>query len=96
MKKVIAVLMGALLVFSCSDVKELSDSVSKIKNDQSLILKKLNSIEKKLNNLPPSKANNKDKPKSDPNKVYDIAEAGSIVLGNPKASISIVKWTDFQ
>ena len=97
MKKIIVILMGALFVFSCSDVKELSDSVTKIKNDQGLILKKLNSIEKKLNKLPPSKADNKkDKPKADPNQVYDIADAGSIMLGNPMAAISIVKWTDFQ
>ena len=42
----------------------------------------------------PNKKN--DKPKADPNKVYDIAEAGSIVLGNPDAKVSIVKWTDYQ
>ena len=37
-----------------------------------------------------------DKPKSDPNKVYNIAEAGSVVLGNPNASVTVIEWTDFQ
>ena len=37
-----------------------------------------------------------DKPKSDPNKVYHIAEAGSVVLGNKNASVTVIEWTDFQ
>ena len=89
------VIITALFFFSCSDVTKLNESVTKIQEDQSLILKKLNSIEKKIGKNSPAQANKK-KPQSDPNKVYDIAEAGSIILGNPKAKISIVKWTDFQ
>ena len=95
MIKIFTVSTALLFLFSCTDVRELSESVTKIKEDQSLILKKLNSIEKKIGKTAPPQAN-KNKPKADPNKVYDIAEAGSIVLGNPKAKVSIVKWTDFQ
>ena len=43
---------------------------------------------------PVTKKNNK--PKIDHNKVYDIAEAGSIVLGDIDAKVTVIKWTDFQ
>ena len=46
------------------------------------------------NDKPSSTKNNK--PKTDPNKVYHIADAGSIVLGDIDAKVSIIKWTDFQ
>ena len=36
------------------------------------------------------------KPKADPNKVYNIADAGSVVLGNADAKVTVIKWTDFQ
>jgi len=95
MTKILTMTTVILFLFSCTDVRELSESVTKIQENQSSILKKLNSIEKKIGKPSPPQAN-KNKPQADPNKVYDIAEAGSIVLGNPKAKISIVKWTDFQ
>lgn len=90
MGKIITIVIGALFVFSCSD----SDSIKKIMENQNYILKKLTTIENKIGNSP-SQAN-KNKPKADPNKVYNIAEAGSIVFGNPKAPVTIIEWTDFQ
>ena len=62
---------------------------------------KIDALDKKIANIsnpPKPKTDNKknEKPKADPNKVYDIAEAGSVVLGNPNASVTIIKWTDFQ
>jgi protein-disulfide isomerase len=97
-KKTIMSLFLGLFLFSCSDLKTLSEDVKKIGQDQSLIIQKLNLLEKKIAEVskPQAPNNKKDKPKSDPNKVYDIADAGSIILGNPKASVTIVEWTDFQ
>ena len=98
-KKTLFSLFLGLFLFSCSDLKALSEDVKKIGQDQSLILSKLNLLEKKIAEVskpaPPSNKKN-DKPKSDPNKVYTIADAGSITLGNPKAPITVIKWTDFQ
>ena len=88
-----------LFLFSCSDLKTLSDDVKKISQDQSLIIQKLNLLEKKIAEVSKSPANNNkknDKPKADPNKVYTIADAGSITLGNANAPITVIKWTDFQ
>jgi protein-disulfide isomerase len=100
MKKTILMsLFLGLFIFSCSDIKDINDSVKKINEDQSLILKKLSNLEKKISNLniaPPNKNDKKKPPQSDPNKVYDVAEAGSVVLGNPNAAVTIIEWTDFQ
>jgi len=97
-KKTIFSLFLGLFLFSCSDLKTLSEDVKKISKDQSLIIQKLGALDKKIAEIskapPPNKKN--DKPKSDPNKVYTIADAGSITLGNPNAPITVIKWTDFQ
>ena len=106
LKKTILSLSLGLFVFSCTDLKEITDSLKQIEEKQSLILSrlnKLNKIEKDLadisKNGPKPNTDNKkknEKPKTDPDKVYDVAESGSIVLGNPDASVTIIKWTDFQ
>tara|TARA_S200000501_G_scaffold16448_1_gene14764 strand:- start:63887 stop:64204 length:318 start_codon:yes stop_codon:yes gene_type:complete len=94
-----------LFLFSCSDLQNAAKNIEKVNENQDLIINKLNALDKKIALLDkkvqqgaaankPNKKN--DKPKADPNKIYDIAEAGSIVLGNPDAKVSIVKWTDYQ
>lgn len=94
-KKIALYLFSGLFLMSCSDLTEIAEAVKKINQDQSLIIQKLNSIEKKVAERPtPPKKD--EKPKADPNKVYDIADAGSIILGNKNAPITVVKWTDYQ
>ena len=104
-KKTIVSLLLGLFLFSCTDLNEVTDSLRQINEKQNLIIKKLNAISEVQKNLAVAKKSDSkktdpkkkdDKPKPDPNKVYDIAEAGSIVLGNPKAPLTIIKWTDFQ
>ena len=96
MKRIIVSTFAGIFLFSCSDVSELTDAVKKIGDEQKLIVQKLSKIEKKLNESPKTQPSKNDKPKADPNKVYDIADAGSVTLGNPKAPVTIIKWTDFQ
>ena len=48
MKKTMLSLFIGLFLFSCSDLKTLSEDVKKVKQDQSLIIQKLNSLEKKI------------------------------------------------
>ena len=103
-KKVIGYLFLGLFLFSCNDLQDAAKNIKKVNENQDLIINKLNALDKKIVALekkvelgakaPSDKK--KEKPKADPNKVYDIAEAGSVVLGNPDAKVSIVKWTDFQ
>jgi len=98
-KKIMFSLFLGLFLFSCSDLKTLSDDVKKISQDQSLIIQKLNLLEKKIAEVSKAPANNNkknDKPKADPNKVYTVADAGSITFGNPNAPVTVIKWTDFQ
>ena len=96
-RKVVLSLLLSLFLFSCNDNTEINTALKKLSEQQGLIIKNLAALDKKVGDISkasPQKKN--DKPKSDPNKVYDIAEAGSVVLGNPNASVTIVKWTDFQ
>ena len=103
-KKTITSLFLGLFIFSCSDLQEAAKTMKDVSKNQEIMLNKLNAIDKKIVALEtkiaqkPSPADKKknDKPKADPNKVYDIAEAGSVVLGNPNAKVTILEWTDFQ
>ena len=103
MKKTITSLFLGLFIFSCADLQDAAESMKKINENQDLIINKLNVIDKKIATLetkiaqkPTPPDNKKDKPKADPNKVYNIAEAGSVVLGNANAPVTVIKWTDFQ
>ena len=103
-KKTLASLFLGLFIFSCSDLQDAAKNMKKINENQDLIINKLNAIDKKIatletkiaQNPSPSDKKKNDKPKADPNKVYDIAEAGSVVLGNPNAKVTVIEWTDFQ
>ena len=68
------------------ELKKINDKLDKI--DKRLIV-----IEKK-GAAPPKQNNNKNQ--TDPNKVYNVPVANSVVLGNPDAKITVIKWTDFQ
>jgi len=75
------------------DIDEIKKSFNKL--DKSI--KGLEESVKKIKtdgNLADNKKN--DKPKSDPNKVYDIPVGASFVLGNPDAKVTITEWMDFQ
>ena len=103
-------LLGTFSLFfmSCfeANTKELEKSISKIQDNQKIILQKIDRLEQgqrsltqKLNSQGNKAANNKqanNKPKADPNKVYDIAVGNSVVKGNPNAKVTIIEWMDFQ
>ena len=106
-----SVFIHSLLIFglpflvSCDQNEELSNRVKSVDDGQKVILSKLTALEKKLDAIeknmgdlkkPAGNQANNNKPKADPNKVYDIADAGSIILGNPDAKVTVIEWTDFQ
>jgi protein-disulfide isomerase len=104
-KKIMIFLFLGLFIFSCSDFQDAAKSIKEVNENQDLIINKLNAIDKKIATLetkiaqqptPQGDKKKDNKPKTDPNKVYNIADAGSVVLGNPSASVTVIEWTDFQ
>ena len=72
----------------------VEEELKKINSKLDDIGKRLTTLEKKVGSAP---SNNKNqKPKADPNAVYNIPVSNSVVLGNPNAKVTITKWTDFQ
>jgi protein-disulfide isomerase len=99
-------LTTSLLLISCfeADTANLEKAISKVQDNQKIILQKIESLEKGQQALKknlasnakgPSK-NNKQQPKADPNKVYNVSVGNSVVKGNPNAKVTITYWTDFQ
>jgi len=103
--KYFTLLTSSLLLISCfeADTASLEKAISKVQDNQKIILQKIESLEKGQQGLrknlasnakAPSKKDNK--PKTDPNKVYSVAVGNSVVKGNPNAKVTITYWTDFQ
>ena len=71
----------------------VEEELKKINDKLDNIDTRLKSLEKKVSSTP----TNNNKKQSDPNKVYNIPiDENSVVLGNPDAKITIIKFTDFQ
>ena len=93
-----------VLIISCSSLENDSNSTKKldeIGDTQSLILKKLEGLEKAIANVAvASKSKSADKkqqpPQADPNKVYNIPIGDSFSKGPANAAVTIIEWSDFQ
>ena len=103
--KYFTLLTSSLLLISCfeADTASLEKAISKVQDNQKIILQKIDSLEKGQQGLrknlasnakAPSKKDNQ--PKADPNKVYNVAVGNSVVKGNPNAKVTVTYWTDFQ
>tara|TARA_Y100001970_G_C13957638_1_gene711546 strand:- start:419 stop:709 length:291 start_codon:yes stop_codon:yes gene_type:complete len=92
--KGIKIILGAFLLsaFMFAGVEE---ELKKINDKLDNINTRLQSLEKKVVSAP-AKKNQNNKKQADPNAVYNIPIANSVVLGNPNAKITITEWTDFQ
>ena len=95
---------GGLLI-SChleSNSSDLDKVINEVKDSQEVILKKITSLEKSINNLALASKNNpvdnnkKQPPKADPNKVYNIPIGDSFTKGPEDAAVTIIEWSDFQ
>tara|TARA_B110000263_G_C15006641_1_gene373071 strand:+ start:239 stop:529 length:291 start_codon:yes stop_codon:yes gene_type:complete len=94
------------LFYSCDDIAQISDQINQMKDAQTQILlqqdkiiKNLADLDKKVANS--GKTNNKPKENNkrktpDPNFSHNIEIGNSIVLGNPDASVTVTKFTDYQ
>ena len=73
----------------------VEEELKKINQKLDGISKRLGALEKKVAAGPAAPKNN-NKKKADPNAVYNVPVGDSVVLGNPNAKVTIIKWTDFQ
>ena len=102
--KYFTLLASSLLLISCfeADTASLEKAISKVQDNQKIILQKIESLEKGQQGLRKNLASNakadpkKERPKADPNKVYNVAVGNSVVKGNPNAKVTITEWMDFQ
>ena len=91
--KFIRIGLGAFL-FGSIIFAGVEDELKKINQKLDGISKRIGALEKKVASAPAPKNNNKKQ--ADPNAVYNVPVGNSVVLGNPNAKVTIVKWTDFQ
>jgi|TARA_B110000263_G_scaffold8651_1_gene7426 protein-disulfide isomerase len=101
-----------LLFFSCSDLEKISQQIETVKGNQDIILAKQKDLDSKLvalqvavkNVSTASKApaaenknqQNKKRKTPNPNISHKIDIGNSVVLGNPDAKVTLIKFTDFQ
>ena len=79
-----------------------SQTINEVKDGQQVILKKIATLEKSINNLAlanknkPADNKKQQPPKADPNKVYNIEIGDSFISGPENAKVTIIEWMDFQ
>ena len=106
MKLVKLLLTGsAVLLFSCNTANNsgLEQKLNEIGDTQKVLLKKIENMDKSIQNLALASKNkpadNKKKqqpPKADPNKVYNVPVGDSFTKGPANAAVTIIEWSDFQ
>ena len=101
--KLIVVSVAGLLI-SCNTTNNsgLEQAINEMKDGQQVILKKIATLEKTINNLAltnknkPADNKKQPPPQADPNKVYNIPIGDSFSKGPDNAAVTIIEWSDFQ
>ena len=104
LKLIKLILVGtAGLFISCNTANNsgLEQTINEVKDGQQVILKKIATLEKSINNLALASKNKpadnkKQPPAADPNKVYNISIGDSFTKGPADAAVTIIEWSDFQ
>ena len=91
------------LLISCNTTNNsgMEQAINEIKDNQNVILKKIESLDKSIANLAlASKNKPADKkeqpPQADPNKVYNVEIGDSFTIGPKNAKVTLIEWMDFQ
>jgi len=83
-----------------NNIQEQIIAIKELQDNQKVVLKKMQSMEKTISNLALANKNKPaDKsrpPKADPNKVYNIEIGDSFSIGPDNAKVTIIEWMDFQ
>ena len=104
--KLIKLIIAGVAVFliSCNTTNNsgLEQTINEVKDGQQVILKKIATLEKSINNLAlanknkPADKKQPPPPQADPNKVYNIPIGDSFSTGPADATVTIIEWMDFQ
>ena len=95
---------AAGLLISCNTANNsgMEQAMNEIKDNQQVILKKIESMDKTIANLAlasknkPADNKKQQPPQADPNKVYNIPIGDSFSKGPDDAAVTIIEWSDFQ
>ena len=95
---------AAGLLISCNTANNsgMEQTMNEIKDNQKVILKKIEAMDKSIANLAlasknkPADNKKQQPPKVDPNKVYNVEIGDSFTIGPKNAKVTIVEWMDFQ
>ena len=94
--------LGFLISCNAANNSDLEKVINEMKDGQQVILKKIASLEKSINNLAlanknkPADNKKQQPPQADPNKVYNIPIGDSFYEGPKDAAVTIIEWSDFQ
>ena len=92
------------LLISCNTANNLGmeQAINEIKDNQKVILKKIESMDKSIANLAlasknkPADNKKPQQPQADPNKVYNVEIGDSFTIGPKNAKVTLIEWMDFQ
>ena len=95
---------GAVFLMSCNTANNagLEQAMDEIKDNQKVILKKIEALDKTMANLAlanknkPADNKKQQPPQADPNKVYNVEIGDSFTLGPDNAKVTMIEWSDFQ
>ena len=95
---------SAVLLISCNTVNDtaLEQKLNEIGDNQKVLLKKIETMDKSIRNLAlannnkPADKKKQQPPQADPNKVYNIPIGDSFSKGPSDAAVTIIEWSDFQ
>ena len=97
-------IITSVFLMTCNTGQQnvVENKLDDIDDNQKVILKKIENMEKSIaklaltsKNTPPDNKK-KDPPKTDPNKVYNIPIGDSFSKGPDDAAVTIIEWSDFQ
>ena len=95
---------AAGLLISCNTANNsgMEQAINEIKDNQKIILKKMESMDKSISNLAlasknkPADNKKQQPPQADPNKVYNVEIGDSFTIGPKNAKVTLIEWMDFQ
>ena len=93
---------GLLISSNTANNSGMEQTMNEIKDNQKVILKKIEAMDKSIANLAlasknkPADNKKQQPPQADPNKVYNVEIGDSFTIGPKNAKVTLIEWMDFQ